>query len=608
MSFNKTQEEILIRICELIKMKNLRILLIAWMIIFFAHPSEAQMNEMWGNQSVKNTLLGSNQEQLFKDGNYAMFIHWGLYSKIANRWKDKTYYGIGEWIMSNFMAGIPLEEYMATAKTFNPVNFNAKVIAQLAKDAGMKYIIITAKHHDGFAMYHSKTNPFNIVDATPFQRDPMKELSQACKELGLGFGFYYSQNQDWTYPGGNRGPKVDEKGNEKSFDDYFNEKCVPQVKELLKDYGEIQLIWFDTPDGMPRQYAEKLVELVHNNQKGTLVSGRVGHDLGDYKTFGDMEIPVINVEGLWEGADVTNDSWGFAWYDENWKTPMQILCNTLSTIARGGTYMLNVGPDGLGVIPEQAAISLRSAGNWIKKYPQVVYGAEASPWRHALPWGDVVKKNNKLFLLVYNWPNSGKLFLPGLKTNIRLAEIINGSKKRKLAYKKQEGMICFDVPYQAPEELVSVIELTVDQKVLVDTMLAVDPETYTYLLADFAKVKSCVKIKKSWMEKYGEWKHIEQINSWENGGKATWEINVLEPGYYQVELKYSGEGRIVWKVETGEGKSIQNEQNSSPIYTTHPIGWVNFSKPGKQTISVSLVDSDYKKSSLASLKISPIKF
>ncbi|MDR3246165.1 MAG: alpha-L-fucosidase, partial [Prevotellaceae bacterium] len=201
------------------------ILIILLYAIYVHVPLKAQqMNEMWSEQSSKS--IEEKRGRFFDWGNYAMFIHWGLYAQISNQWEGKTYYGIGEWIMNSNMANIPLDEYRAVAKKFNPVGFNAKEIAQLAKDAGMKYIIITSKHHDGFAMYHSQCNKFNIVDATPFKRDPMKELSEACREAGLGFGFYYSHNQDWTYPGGSGGPKVDREGNPKTIDDYFTEKCL----------------------------------------------------------------------------------------------------------------------------------------------------------------------------------------------------------------------------------------------------------------------------------------------------------------------------------------------------------------------------------------------
>jgi alpha-L-fucosidase len=257
----------------------------------------------------------------------------------------------------------------------------------------------------------------------------MKELSEACKEAGLGFGFYYSHNQDWTYPGGTGGPETDGEGNPKKFDDYFAEKCLPQVEEITSNYGDVELIWFDTPGRMPEKYAKQLVEVVHRNQPHALVSGRVGFDMGDYRTFGDMEVPLENVEGLWEGVDVTNDSWGYAWYDENWKTPKQILAYLISTAARGGTYMLNVGPDGLGQIPEPAQETLRASGKWIGRYPQVVYSADPSPWKHALPWGDVVVNGGKLYLAVYHWPAAGKLYLPGLQSEIASVRLLKGGKK-----------------------------------------------------------------------------------------------------------------------------------------------------------------------------------
>ena len=291
-----------------------------------------------------------------------MFIHWGLYSNLGNKVDGKTYYGIGEWIMNSNMAGIPIPEYRKLANDFNPVNFDPKAIAQLAKDAGMKYIIITSKHHDGFAMYHSKADKFNIVDATPFGRDPMKDLAKACKEVGIGFGFYYSHNQDWTFPGGGKGPKVDADGNAATFDDYYQKKCLPQVKEITSEYGPIEIVWFDTPGNMPKKYVEELISVVRKNQPNALVSGRAGHGLGDYQSLGDMEVPHHNVKGLWESVDTTNDSWAYAWYDENWKTPKQILNLVVSCVGRGGTYMLNIGPRGDGSVPQRAA----DASAWLR--------------------------------------------------------------------------------------------------------------------------------------------------------------------------------------------------------------------------------------------------
>ncbi|MBN2638254.1 MAG: alpha-L-fucosidase, partial [Bacteroidales bacterium] len=233
------------------KLKSNTIILLVLVAIFFAQGINAQnkkteqgMDEMWGETTVALDALKAGRGKLFDESNFGMFIHLGLFSHLGGVWNDKTYYGIGEWIMNPRMAGIPVDEYVKIANEFNPDEFDAMAIAKLARDAGMKYIIINSKHHEGFAMFKSQ-HPFNIVDATPFARDPMKELSAACRELGLGFGFYYSHNQDWTEPGGSRGPENYPDGTPASFEDYFYKKCKPQVKEICTNYGDLDFVWFD---------------------------------------------------------------------------------------------------------------------------------------------------------------------------------------------------------------------------------------------------------------------------------------------------------------------------------------------------------------------------
>lgn len=569
---------------------------------------QERMYEMWGSNDEQLKDAENHRGKLFRNGNYAMFIHWGLYSNLANEYMGKTYYGIGEWIMSPRMANIPVDEYMALAKDFNPVKFDAETIVKLAKKAGMKYIIITSKHHDGFAMYDSEISDFNIVDATPFNRDPMKELAEACKKEGIGFGFYYSQNQDWTAPGGKSGPQTNAQGDTVSFHDYFYNKCLPQVNEITTRYGDMVLIWFDTPGGMPEEYARELMKLVHKNQSEAFVSGRIGHGLGDYQTLGDMEVPDENVEGLWEAVDVTNDSWGYAWYDQNWKSPTEILERLISTVARGGTYMLNIGPKGDGSIPEYAAKSLEASGRWIDNYPQVIYAANPSPWKHALPWGDVTRQGDTLFLAIYDWPSNGQLFVPGLKNRIKSANLLTGAEKKMIRYQREENAVVLDLPPSAPGHFISVIEVVIEGEPLVDSTHALDPELATEITAHFAALKNCSIQQKRWMEKFGEWKLVHNIHEWNEDSKATWEINVIEAGVYLVELKYAGTNRLVWSVESDEGRRIQNQQNASHIFTSYPIGWMRFDTPGKHTVSVRLIEGDPASSELASIKFTPIDF
>ena len=571
------------------------------------------MEEMWGETNVSGDALKSGKAKMFDEGNYGMFIHWGLFSNLGGVWKDKTYYGIGEWLMNPRMAGIPVEDYKKVANDFNPTKFDAKKIAQLAKDAGMKYIIITSKHHEGFAMFDSKASDFNIVDATPFGRDPMHELSAACKELGLGFGFYYSHNQDWTTPGGTRGPKVDENGNKADFKDYFYNKCKPQVKEICSNYGQIDFVWFDTPGDMEEKYVVELADMVRELQPKAMMCSRVGYGLGDYASIGDMEVPTRNVEGLWETCDTNNDSWSYAWYDNNFKSPKVVLGRVIETVARGGTYLFNVGPNQMGVIPEIGAKFLRESGDWLKKYSQVVYKANPSPWSYKLPWGDVTTKDNSMFLAVSEWPTDGKLYLPGLKTKIKSAYIINPNgrnKKVKFNQSDDTDWVSFNVPYKAPDDLISVIEVKFDKEDTIsveDNSLGIYPNTDTILITEFGEAKNATQSNKRWMEKFGEWKHADQVSNWKENGTITWNIDVKEAGYYYLDLSYAGKKRLVWKTVTDEGVALQNQQAATEKYIFYSMGILEFKTPGLHTITTSLVEGDKKTSSLKSLKLRPIK-
>ena len=560
------------------------------------------MDEMWGEQVMKLKAADAERGQLFEEGNYAMFIHWGLYSHIGNRYKGTSYYGIGEWIMNRNMANIPVDEYMALAGKFNPVKFDADEIAGLAKDAGMKYIVITSKHHDGFAMYHSKANEFNIVDATPFKRDPMKDLARACEKHGLGLGFYYSHNQDWTFPGGGNGPKRTADGREVDFTYYYENKCRAQVEEITTQYGPIAIVWFDTPGRIPRAYVEELVQIVRKNQPKALVSGRAGYGLGDYQTLGDMEVPNENVEGIWETVDTTNDSWAYAWYDNYWKTPKDILHRLIACVGRGGTYMLNIGPRGDGTVPEPAARTLRKAGEWIKRYPQVVYGTDASPWQHALPWGDVTVRDKTLFLCIFDVPQEGALYLPGLKTKIQSACLLGQKqKKTELDIQTVGNWTRIQLPARPSEQLVPVVQVVLAGPPEVDPCWGIDPTLETTILAQFARVTGAKQKAKSWMEKFGEWKHVVRVWQWEPGGKASWEVDVLKPGYYNVDLTYNGKGRIVWGVDIEGGEHIQNQQNSSHNYQRFPMGWINFPKAGRYRVRVSCLEGDLAEASLKAI-------
>ena len=319
----------------------------------------------------------------FKQAKYGMFIHWGLYAIPAGEWKGNQIPGLGEWIMNR--AHIPVKEYEQLAKQFNPTQFNADAWVQLAQDAGMKYMVITSKHHDGFAMFGSKVSKYNVVDATPFHRDILKELAAACKRHHMPLGFYYSQSQDWHEPGGagndwDFGPDQGPDGKElKDYDGYLRSKAEPQVRELLTGYGPVALIWFDTPRMMTPERAQRFASILRTLQPNTLIDGRLGAR-GDYISTGDNVVPAKVQTEYWEVPATTNHTWGFRKDDTDWKSAGDITFKLVDIVSKGGNYLLNVGPMATGVVPHAAEDNLRTVGRWLTVNGEAVYGAGPSPW------------------------------------------------------------------------------------------------------------------------------------------------------------------------------------------------------------------------------------
>jgi alpha-L-fucosidase len=356
----------------------------------------------------------------FRDAKYGLFIHWGLYAIPAGEWKGKRSLGLGEWIMNR--SQIPVKEYEQLAATFNPIKFDPDAWVRMAQDAGMKYIVITSKHHDGFAMFGSKVSTFNIVDATPFKRDVLKELADACAKRNMRLGFYYSQAQDWHEPGGagntwDFGPDQGPDGKElKAYDDYLRGKAEPQVRELLTGYGPVALIWFDTPRMMTPERGKRFTDLVRSLQPSTLIDGRLGTE-GDYRSTGDNVIPSETSTEAWETPATINDTCGYRKDDTNWKSPGQIALKLVDIVSKGGNYLLNVGPTAEGVIPQASQDILRTVGRWLAVNGEAVYGAGASPFGEEFgeysARGAKDVRGNKLFLPQTEWrvtAKPGKLY------------------------------------------------------------------------------------------------------------------------------------------------------------------------------------------------------
>ena len=493
----------------------------------------------------------------WREARFGLFIHWGLYAIPAGVWKGQEIAGIGEWIMNR--ARIPVTEYEQLAKSFNPVKFNAREWVRVARDAGMRYIVITSKHHDGFAMYDSPCSTYDIADATPFGRDPLKELAEACREEGLRLCFYYSQAQDWHHPdaAGNSWDFPDEA--RKDFAHYLREKAVPQVREILTQYGPIGLIWFDTPRVINREQSEALTALVHELQPACLVNSRVGHGAGDYESAGDNQIPVCVRSTPWETPATLNDTWGFKSGDAHWKparTLIRLLCDI---VGKGGNYLLNVGPTAEGEIPAPSVERLRQVGGWLRRHGEAIYGAGPSPFPCELEWGTITQKPGRLYLHVFDWP-AGPLVIRGLRAPVRRATVLGGdgtalevSRRRIEALDLDEIRIA--LPAAAPDPDVSVIALEIEGAPAVDPRPLQAPSGAIALEACLAERRPPLTCDS-----------VGLCNHWtEPGARVEWNFAVLEAGTFEVELWTAPQRRAAGQGSAQVRITVAGQQRQVPL-------------------------------------------
>ncbi|KJF43559.1 alpha-L-fucosidase [Draconibacterium sediminis] len=435
----------------------------------------------------------SDEERLewWHEAKFGMFIHWGVYSQWAGKYHGhEQARGGAEWIMNR--CKIPVAEYQERAKEFNPVNYDPDAWVRMAKDAGMKYLVITAKHHDGFALFDSKASKWDVVDATAYGKDLLKPLAEACKKYGIKLGFYYSQAQDWNNPGGTVARKVMKEGwpnpdstkidaytqehkghwdpvqETATFEEYIDQVAVPQVREILSNYGEISVLWWDTPTRMTDEAALKLQKQLEL-QPNIITNDRLKRPNfpGDTKTP-EQKIP--DQEELagqnWETCMTMNGSWG--WRDDNkWKSTDLLIRNLIDITSKGGNYLLNVGPKPDGTFPEQAIERLNEIGKWMDVNGESIWKTQASPFG-LLSWGRCTKKEESgkttLYFSVFDWPTDGKLLVPGLDNKVVSAKLLANGEKIETTGTK-EGLV-LSVPEKAADAIASVIKVEVKGNVV----------------------------------------------------------------------------------------------------------------------------------------------
>ena len=448
---------------------------------------DASANHPVPSVQDKETAAQKNERmRWFREARFGMFIHWGLYAIPAGRWEGKEVPGIGEWIMNR--ASIPVAEYKALAPQFNPTKFSAQEIVGLAKTAGMKYIVITSKHHDGFAMFDSKANSFNIVEATPFKRDPLKELAAECRKQGIKFGFYYSQDQDWTAPGGAAYKTGDHKpptfhwdpAQDGSYPEYLKTKAIPQIEELLSQFGEFPaIIWFDTPTkDMTPQLAGEIVSVLNKHPK-LIWNNRLG---GGYR--GDTETPeqFIPARGYpgrdWESCMTMNDTWGYKQDDTNFKSTETLLRNLIDIASKGGNYLLNIGPMATGEVPEAEVERLREMGKWLAVNGESIYatqptlfGAEAGDFSStekdqegkpkfvpSWKWRSTTKPD-RIYIHLFEWPGA-TFHLDKLPRTVKSAYMLADQSRTPLKVTRQGSGIEVALPEKALDPIATVLVLT----------------------------------------------------------------------------------------------------------------------------------------------------
>lgn len=432
----------------------------------------------------------------WREARLGMFIHWGLYAIPAGTWNGKQIdFTEGEWIMN---AGkIPVADYKKLAAQFNPKQFDADVWVSMAKASGVKYIVITAKHHDGFAMFKSDSNRFNVVDATPFKRDPLKELAIACHKQGIKLGFYYSQDQDWTYPGGSAWGGHWDKAQDGDFAAYLHTKVIPQLKELLNNYQSEDApvdVWFDTPTNLTPELASEIVTLL-NKYPHLIWNSRLGGGYqGDYFTP-EQHIPPQGLSGRdWETCQPINDTWGYKSYDTNFKSTKTLLQNLIDIVSKGGDYLLNVGPDANGVIPQPEQDRMLEIGKWLKVNGEAIYGSEPGPFTiehgsfQSTPYmetkltGDgtsrrvsakkdsglpqwitnwdwrATAKPGKIYISIFQWPDTAFL-LPATAVKVTKAYMLADTRRTPLKFSQTAEGVKLVLPPTPPDPIASVLVL-----------------------------------------------------------------------------------------------------------------------------------------------------
>ena len=582
--FKRTINKTIISISVIGNMQLRKLLLLLALLLTAVSTLSAQ--EEGHSKKTESKVERDARMAWWKEARFGMFVHWGIYSTTGGLYKGQKLPNSAEWMMCR--GKIPIAEYEQYAAQFNPVKFDADEFVGRAKRAGMKYIVITAKHHDGFAMFGSSSSDYNVVKKTPFARDIMKELADSCQKQGLKFGFYYSQAQDWHHPGG-FGNSWDKTIKRVSSDEYVTNKAVPEVKQLLTEYGPIGIFWWDTPRKMSKESFDALHSLT-SLQKETITNDRLGDEYpGDYKTF-ERHIPQQAPAGKdWEVCMPISGSWGYKIGDDNFKSTTKLIRNLATIASMGGNYLLNVSPTGEGTLLPPALERLEAVGKWMDVNNESIYATSAGPFT-GLEWGRCTMKKadgkTNLYLHVFDWPKDGKLMVPGLKNSVESASLLAGGAALETA--ASDKGVTISVPADAPDPHNSVIVLKVGGEVEVENPLPTfDQEGKLLLAADKAYINNNEGSRDAALKAHDD---IPHIGYWHDAeASVEWQFQAKEPGQYEVHAELSaGDGPTKFTVAVGS-KSLAAEAASTKSYGKYKklsLGTIEIDKAGDHILRV----------------------
>lgn len=548
----------------------------------------------------------------FEEAKFGMFIHWGLYSAAEGMWKGENLRYLNnyaEWI--RYRNRISKEEYGKLANRFDWHSINPEEWVLLAKEAGMKYIIMTSKHHDGVALWDTKIGEYSLPKLANNDRDIIKELADACRKHNMKLGFYYSHWIDWEHPyAWDHNLELTKKVSDKQFDQYWQEKAIPQLRELLTNYGDIAMMWFDM--WIPYQKTifkkgqlEQAVALIRELQPNCLINSRLGLPTDakyvDFQTLGDNVFSSNFIDHPWETPGTIAHSWGFNSQEQEWKSTSQLFKSLVSNVSLNGGYTLNIGPRADGSVPFESITRLKEIGIWLNNYGEAVYnntGLKLGVNHH--DWGHITrdKMENNVYLHVFNWPLDKILRVSGIKSIPTKIELLSKDGASTLSYTQHGPLLHINVPQHAPEHYNSIIKITYNTVEIEPDLVAEssfggmalhalnvlnlemhDLVRYDGFRPNFIKTN---QNKLSWLVYFAEKGDYSIDLSAHNPSTESVPINISN-NLVNIKSTIAPNGMIV---------AEPNENNYTEEFVDNPIGTIRINEPGYQTITINKLNTN----------------